>query len=158
MLRGELGCLVRQVGVRGPGAAAREADAEALRALLDRSGRVARQRPVPGGLSPRRSRWVEEVGGEGDVELVLLLQPLDLNETDVAPRSDEIRKDQQRDRLGIAVHAISIGLPQPRFDPAQVALVQVGKSFEVGISPLHKVAMRQYLSWPVQRTARRQIA
>jgi hypothetical protein len=43
---------------------------------------------------------VEIEGREPDVEVVLFLEPFDLNEADVAPGSDEVRDDDDFGPLG----------------------------------------------------------
>ena len=97
MLEGELRRLVRQVRVRPPGAAAGERDPKSLRPLLNRRGRITRMRHACARLALWGRRRIEQKGSERDVELVGLLEPLDLDEADVAPGSDEIGEDQQWD-------------------------------------------------------------
>ena len=116
-----LGDLEREVRVWREAPAAPERDARALAALFEVRGRVA-------GLGARlacpslgRDRGVEQERGPADLEFVLAPQLFDLDEADIAPRSDEVRDDDQGRRLGfcIARHGVATSLRRhPQHTPS----------------------------------------
>ena len=107
-----LGGLEREVRVRRVAAAPPERDVGALATLFEVRGRVAGLGARLARASLGRDRGVEQERGPADLELVLAPQLLDLDEADVAPRSDEVRDDDQRrgsgfctERHGVATSA-----------------------------------------------------
>ena len=104
-----LGRLEREVRVRREAPAAPERDAGVLAALFEVRGRVAGLGARLARPSLGRDRGVEQERGPADLELVLAPQLLDLDEADVAPRSDEVRDDDQGRGFGfcIARHGVA---------------------------------------------------
>lgn len=106
-----------QVRVGGPGAAAGKGDAQAFGPLLDGGGRASGLRHLPAGFALGWCGRVEEEWGNLHIKVVRLLEPLDLDEADVAPRSHKVGEDQQGDRATVTVgrtHGSSMGRPDAR--------------------------------------------
>jgi hypothetical protein len=93
VLAGELGGLEREVGVGGEGAAAAELDAERLASEFEVGLGSVRGGARRAFTALGRDRGVEEKGRPFDVDVPFLLELLDLDETDVAPGSDEVADD-----------------------------------------------------------------
>jgi hypothetical protein len=101
-----------EVGVRRPGASTGEANPKACRSLFHGSRCVTRLRDLPARLAFWWGSWVQKEGRELDGEVVCPLKPFDLDEADVAPRSDEVGEDEHGNRCGFAWlgrHGLSIG-------------------------------------------------
>jgi len=89
MLAHELRRLQRQDGVRRERATSTEVEAEALASRFQRRLRgVRRLRRARSAL--RRDGGVEEERREVELDLPVAVQTLDLDEADIAPRSDRV--------------------------------------------------------------------
>jgi hypothetical protein len=90
-----LGELEREVRVGREGAPSAELDARLLTAQLEVRGRVAGLGVGLAGAALGGDRGIEQERGPVDLELVFAAELLDLDEADVAPRSDEVGDDGQ---------------------------------------------------------------
>jgi hypothetical protein len=88
------------VRVRGDFAAAGELNAESFGAKFHVGWGAIGRGHAAARLAFRRSGGVQEIGSPLDFDVVVLLEPFDLNEADVAPGSDEVGDDEEGGVVG----------------------------------------------------------